>query len=118
MNRPLRGSPSRLRESHVGTPALPWSAGVGQTRSVWLIWFVLFIWFIWFIRLVWFNQINKTNQTNQLNETDQTDRTDQMNKKGGGMELEIESRNVGMTPRWKSEIETRMADLQRRHEDL
>ena len=41
-----------------------------------------------------------------------------MNKKGGGMELEIESRNVGMTPRWKSEIETRMADLQRRHEDL
>jgi cold shock CspA family protein/ribosome-associated translation inhibitor RaiA len=34
------------------------------------------------------------------------------------MELEIESRNVGMTPRWKSEIESRMADLQRRHEDL
>jgi ribosome-associated translation inhibitor RaiA len=34
------------------------------------------------------------------------------------MELEIESRNVGMTPRWKSEIETRMADLQQRHEDL
>src|SRR3977135_780663 len=80
MNRPLRGSPSRLRESHVGTPALPWSAGVGQTRSVWMIWFVLFIWFIWLIWLVWFNQINKTNQTNQLNETDQTDRTEQMNK--------------------------------------
>jgi ribosomal subunit interface protein len=34
------------------------------------------------------------------------------------MELEIESRNVEMTPRWKSEIESRMADLQRRHEDL
>jgi ribosomal subunit interface protein len=34
------------------------------------------------------------------------------------MELEIECRNVGMTPRWKGEIETRMADLQRRHEDL
>ena len=34
------------------------------------------------------------------------------------MELEIESRNVGMTPRWKTEIETRMADLQKRHEDL
>ena len=34
------------------------------------------------------------------------------------MQLEIESRNVGMTPRWKSEIESRMADLQQRHEDL
>ena len=34
------------------------------------------------------------------------------------MELEIESRNVAMTPRWKTEIETRMADLQRGHEDL
>ena len=34
------------------------------------------------------------------------------------MELEIESRNVGMTPRWKSEIETRMADLEQRHQDL
>jgi ribosome-associated translation inhibitor RaiA len=34
------------------------------------------------------------------------------------MELEIESRNVGMTPRWKSEIETCMADLQQRHEDM
>lgn len=34
------------------------------------------------------------------------------------MELEIESRNVGMTPRWKSEIETRMGDLQQRHPDL
>jgi ribosomal subunit interface protein len=34
------------------------------------------------------------------------------------MELEIESRNVGMTPCWKSEIESRMADLQRGHEDL
>ncbi|THJ21945.1 MAG: HPF/RaiA family ribosome-associated protein [Nitrospira sp. CG24E] len=34
------------------------------------------------------------------------------------MELEIESRNVGMTPRWKSEIETRMADLQQRYDHL
>ena len=34
------------------------------------------------------------------------------------MELEIESRNVEMTPRWKSEIESRMAELQQRHEDL
>ena len=34
------------------------------------------------------------------------------------MELEVESRNVDMTPRWKSEIETRMADLQQRHQDL
>lgn len=34
------------------------------------------------------------------------------------MELEIESRNVAMTPRWKAEIEARMADLQRRHEDV
>jgi len=41
-----------------------------------------------------------------------------IDSKGGGMELEVESRNVEMTPRWKREIETRMADLQRRHEDL
>lgn len=34
------------------------------------------------------------------------------------MELEIESRNVGMTPRWKKEIEDRMADLQLGHDDL
>lgn len=34
------------------------------------------------------------------------------------MELKIESRNVAMTPRWKTEIETRMHDLQQRHEDL
>jgi ribosomal subunit interface protein len=34
------------------------------------------------------------------------------------MEIEIESRNVGMTPRWKTEIESRMADLQQRHQDL
>src|SRR5512134_3389834 len=34
------------------------------------------------------------------------------------MELEIESRNVDMTPRWKTEIEARMGDLQRGHEDL
>ena len=30
------------------------------------------------------------------------------------MDLKIESRNVGMTPRWKSEIETRMEELQMR----
>lgn len=34
------------------------------------------------------------------------------------MDLEIESRNVEMTPRWKAEIEARMADLQRGHDDL
>ena len=34
------------------------------------------------------------------------------------MELEIESRNVDMTPPWKTEIESRMADLQRRQENL
>jgi cold shock CspA family protein/ribosome-associated translation inhibitor RaiA len=34
------------------------------------------------------------------------------------MDLEIESRHVDMTPRWKTEIESRMADLQRGHEDL
>lgn len=34
------------------------------------------------------------------------------------MELHIESRNVAMTPRWKTEIERRMADLQLGHEDL
>ena len=34
------------------------------------------------------------------------------------MELEIESRNVDMTSRWKSEIEIRMADLQERHQNL
>jgi CspA family cold shock protein len=34
------------------------------------------------------------------------------------MELEIESRNVAMTPRWKTEIEARMDDLQRGQEDL
>lgn len=34
------------------------------------------------------------------------------------MDLEIESRNVDMTPRWKTEIETRMEDLQRGHDDL
>lgn len=34
------------------------------------------------------------------------------------MDLEIESRNVEMTPRWKTEIETRMGDLQRGHDDL
>ncbi len=34
------------------------------------------------------------------------------------MKVEIESRNVGMTPRWKQEIEARMTDLQTGHEDL
>ena len=34
------------------------------------------------------------------------------------MKLEIESRNVGMTPRWKKEIEARTADLQRGYDDL
>ena len=33
------------------------------------------------------------------------------------MKITIESRNVGMTPRWKKEIEARMADLQRGYED-
>lgn len=34
------------------------------------------------------------------------------------MDLQIDSRNVAMTPRWKTEIEQRMADLQRGHDDL
>jgi cold shock CspA family protein/ribosome-associated translation inhibitor RaiA len=34
------------------------------------------------------------------------------------MDLHIESRNVAMTPRWKTEIEQRVADLQANHEDL
>ncbi|WP_447980646.1 cold shock domain-containing protein [Candidatus Nitrospira bockiana] len=34
------------------------------------------------------------------------------------MDLQIESRNVVMTPRWKTEIEQRMADLQAGHEDV
>lgn len=34
------------------------------------------------------------------------------------MKLEIESRYVAMTPRWKMEIESRMDDLQRGHDDL
>ena len=34
------------------------------------------------------------------------------------MDLKIESRNVAMTPRWKAEIEERMADLQNGHNDL
>jgi ribosomal subunit interface protein len=36
----------------------------------------------------------------------------------GGMNLHIESRNVDMTPRWREEIEERMADLQRGHDDI
>lgn len=34
------------------------------------------------------------------------------------MELEMQSRNVEMTPRWKTEIEARMEDLRRGHDDL
>jgi cold shock CspA family protein/ribosome-associated translation inhibitor RaiA len=34
------------------------------------------------------------------------------------MELEIESRNIVMAPRWKINIETRMAELRRKYEDL
>ena len=34
------------------------------------------------------------------------------------MDLKIESRNVAMTPRWKTEIEERMADLQNGRDDL
>ncbi|OQW32833.1 MAG: hypothetical protein A4E19_05625 [Nitrospira sp. SG-bin1] len=34
------------------------------------------------------------------------------------MELEIESRNVAMTPRWKAEIEFRMGGLMQRHKNL
>jgi len=34
------------------------------------------------------------------------------------MDLKIESRNVGMTPRWKSEIETRMEELQAEHHHI
>src|SRR5262249_62321764 len=34
------------------------------------------------------------------------------------MQLRIESRNVDMTPRWKKEIESRMAALDRGYEDI
>jgi ribosomal subunit interface protein len=34
------------------------------------------------------------------------------------MKIRIDSRNVAMTPRWKTEIEERLADLQRGHDDL
>ena len=34
------------------------------------------------------------------------------------MQLRIESRNVNMTPRWKKEIESRMATLDRGYEDI
>ena len=34
------------------------------------------------------------------------------------MDLKIESRNVDMTPRWKSEIETRMGELQNDHNNI
>ena len=34
------------------------------------------------------------------------------------MELHIESRNVEMTPRWKTEVEERMRDLERGHDDI
>ncbi len=34
------------------------------------------------------------------------------------MNLEVEARNIDMTPRWKTEIEERMAALQRGHDDI
>ncbi len=34
------------------------------------------------------------------------------------MDLHIESRNVGMTPRWETEIRERIADLEAGHDDL
>jgi cold shock CspA family protein/ribosome-associated translation inhibitor RaiA len=34
------------------------------------------------------------------------------------MDLQIESRNVAMTPRWKTEIEERMVGLQAGHDDI
>jgi cold shock CspA family protein/ribosome-associated translation inhibitor RaiA len=34
------------------------------------------------------------------------------------MDLRIDSRNVSMAPRWKTEIERRIADLQSGHEDV
>jgi cold shock CspA family protein/ribosome-associated translation inhibitor RaiA len=34
------------------------------------------------------------------------------------MDIQIESRNVAMTPRWRTEIETRMQGLQDGHDDL
>ena len=34
------------------------------------------------------------------------------------MKVSIESRNVDMTPRWKKEVEARMADLQQSHQNL
>jgi len=34
------------------------------------------------------------------------------------MNLKIESRNVGMTPRWQSEIETRVEELQVEHHHI
>jgi len=34
------------------------------------------------------------------------------------MNLEIESRNIAMTPRWKTEVEARMAALQHGHDDI
>ena len=34
------------------------------------------------------------------------------------MDLKIESRNVGMTPRWKSEIETKMSELHNEHNNI
>ena len=37
---------------------------------------------------------------------------------GGAMQIRIDSRNVAMTPRWKTEIEERLADLQRGHDDI
>ena len=36
----------------------------------------------------------------------------QIEREENTMDLQIDSRNVTMTPRWKTEIESRMADLQ------
>ena len=42
----------------------------------------------------------------------------QIEREENTMDLQIDSRNVTMTPRWKTEIESRMADLQAGHDDL
>ena len=34
------------------------------------------------------------------------------------MDLKVESRHVGMTPRWRNEIEDRMAELQTEHNNI
>src|SRR5919197_1484950 len=39
-------------------------------------------------------------------------------ERGVTMQLEIESRNVAMTPRWRTQIEERMRSLEEGHNDL